>query len=110
MRRVVLPASLAFGTAERLHRFGVSAAPPSELRYVAYPWVVPAARLRAAGWRPVYDNETALRALLADVAERQAMPGRRVGARDASLGAAGAAVAMVGTAALLRQARRRRRH
>lgn len=109
MRRVVLPASLAFGTAERLHRFGVSAAPASELRYVAYPWVVPSTRLREAGWRPSCDNVTALRILLADVAERQAASGRRVGPRDASLGAAGAAVAMVGTAALLRQARRRRR-
>jgi nucleoside-diphosphate-sugar epimerase len=108
MRRVVLPASLAFGTAERLHRFGVSPAPPSDLRYVAYPWVVPATRLRATGWRPSCDNVTALQVLLADVAERQAAPGRRAGPREGSLGAAGAAVAMVGTAALLRQARRRR--
>ncbi len=54
MRRVVIPASLAFGTAERLHRFGVSAAPPSELRYVAYPWVVSSRRgcARPAGTPP----------------------------------------------------------
>jgi nucleoside-diphosphate-sugar epimerase len=105
MRRLVLPAALAFGTAERLHRLGVSPAPASELRYVSYPWVVPCTRLLAAGWRPAYDNVSALTALLADVG---AAGGRR-GLREAPLSAAGAAVAMVGTAALLRQARRRRR-
>jgi nucleoside-diphosphate-sugar epimerase len=105
MRRLVLPAALAFGTAERLHRLGVSPAPASELRYAAYPWVVPSTRLLAAGWRPTHDNASALAALLADVG---AAGGRR-GLRETPLSAAGAAVAMVGTAALLRQARRRRR-
>ncbi|HEX3826270.1 MAG TPA: NAD-dependent epimerase/dehydratase family protein [Sporichthyaceae bacterium] len=105
MRRLVLPAALAFGTAERLHRVGVSPAPASELRYVSYPWVVPCTRLLAAGWRPAYDNASALAVLLADMG---AAGGRR-GLREAPLSAAGAAMAMVGTAALLRQARRRRR-
>jgi nucleoside-diphosphate-sugar epimerase len=105
MRRLVLPVALAFGTAERLHRVGVSTAPASELRYVSYPWVVPCTRLLAAGWRPTYDNASALAALLADVG---AAGGRR-GLREVPRSAAGAAVAMVGTAALLRQARRRRR-
>lgn len=103
LRRVTLPSTLAFGAAERISRFGVGAAPASELRYVAYPWVVSADRLRTAGWRAEYDNVAALRAMLADIAGRDT-PGRR-----ASLGAAGAAVAMMGTAAILRQARRRRR-
>jgi nucleoside-diphosphate-sugar epimerase len=103
IRRTTLPASLAFGAAERRARFGVNAAPPSELRYVAYPWVVSSDRLRAAGWRAAYDNTSALQAMMRDLAVRNT-PGHR-----ASLGAAGAAVAMMGTAAILRQARRRRR-
>ncbi|MGQ0625146.1 MAG: NAD-dependent epimerase/dehydratase family protein [Sporichthyaceae bacterium] len=107
LRRVSVPASIAFGAAERLSRLGVTAAPASDLRYLAYPWAISSGRLRAAGWRPVHDNISALHALLEDLAER-ADSGRRPGARESSLGAAGAAVAMMGTAALLRQARRRR--
>jgi nucleoside-diphosphate-sugar epimerase len=104
MRRVSVPAGLAFGTAERLHRFGVSPAPPSELRYVAYPWVIPSTRLLAAGWRPAHDNLAALQALLADLAANET----RRGLPQSGSVAAGAAVAMVGTAALLRRARGRR--
>lgn len=104
MRRVSIPSARAFGTAERMQRFGLLNASPGELRYIAYPWVVPATRLREAGWRPAYDNLAALQALLDDVARS----GRRRGLRENSLSAAGAAVAMVGTAALLREVRRRR--
>ena len=103
MRRVTLPASLAFAAAERISRVGGGSAPASELRYVTYPWVVSSERLRTAGWRPTHDNTAALQAMLADI-EARSMPGHRT-----SLGAAGAAVAMMGTAAILRQARRRRR-
>lgn len=105
MRRMDLPAGVAFGTAERLHRLGVLPMPASDLAYVVYPWVVPVTRLRAAGWTPVHDNETCLGVLLAEVAGRRAVAGRRVDRRDAALGAAGAAVALVGTAAVWRQAR-----
>lgn len=109
MRRIELPASLAFGTAERLHRLGLIPAPASDLQYVVHPWVVPATRLRAAGWRPTYDNVTALGVLLDQVSGHHALAARRVGRRDAAVGAAGAAVAVVGTAALVRRARHRRR-
>ena len=109
MRRIELPASLAFGTAERLHRLGVLPAPASDLQYVMYPWVVSSDRLRAAGWLPTYDNPTALGVLLEQVRGHHALGARRVGRRDATIGAAGAAVAVVGTAALVRAARRKRR-
>jgi nucleoside-diphosphate-sugar epimerase len=109
MRRIELPASLAFGTAERLHRLGILPAPASDLQYVVHPWVVPASRLREAGWRPAYDNPTALGLLLEQVRGHHAVAARRVGKRDATIGAAGAAVAVVGTAALVRAARKRRR-
>lgn len=108
LRRIELPSSLAFGTAERLHRLGVIPAPASDLQYVVHPWVVSSARLRAAGWRPVYDNATVLGLLLEQVSGHHAIAARRVGKRDATLGA-GAAVAAVGTAALVRIARRKRR-
>jgi hypothetical protein len=109
MRRIELPASLAFGTAERLHRLGVLPAPASDLQYVVHPWVVSSAKLRAAGWLPTYDNPTALGILLEQARGHHAVAARRIGKRDATLGAAGAAVAVVGTAALVRAARRKRR-
>ena len=100
-RRLELPVGLAFSTAERLHRLGVTSAPASELAYTLHPWVVDASRLRSTGWSPTWDNEAALRALLSE--ER----GRGLRRRDAALGAAGATVAVIGTAALVRAARRR---
>ncbi|MFP5333868.1 MAG: NAD-dependent epimerase/dehydratase family protein [Actinomycetes bacterium] len=109
MRRLELPVALALGTAQRLHRARVLPMPPEDLAYVVYPWVVPSTRLREAGWRPRYDNETCLGVLLEEVRGRHAVAGRRVDRKDAALGAAGAAVALVGTAAAWRQARSRRR-
>ena len=108
LRRIELPATLAFGTAERLHRLGVIPAPASDLQYVVHPWVVTSARLREAGWTPTYDNPTALGLLLEEVSGHHALGSRRIGKRDATIGA-GAAVAVVGTAALVRIARKKRR-
>ncbi|MFI6981658.1 NAD-dependent epimerase/dehydratase family protein [Embleya sp. NPDC050154] len=110
MRRMELPASLALGTAERLHRLGITPAPAGDLAYTMHGWVVPSERLRAAGWRPVWTNEAAFAVLLEDVDGRHALVARRLGRKDATtLGAAGATVALVGTAAIVRKVRRRRR-
>ncbi|MFF2041199.1 NAD-dependent epimerase/dehydratase family protein [Kitasatospora sp. NPDC058170] len=111
IRRMELPASLALGTAARLHRLGLTPAPAGDLAYTMYPWVVSGSRLHEAGWRPVYSNEQVLAELLAQVAGKHAVAGRRLGGKEAatSLGAAGATVALVGTAALVRRARKRRR-
>jgi len=100
-RRVELPASVAFGTAERLHRLGVSTASPRELDHLLAPVVVAGERLRASGWTPQWTNQAALAAHLA---ERTG-----AGSRSSAYTAAGATVALLGTAALVRQARRRRR-
>lgn len=109
MRHVELAAATAFGTAERLHRVGVLPAPAAELAYTVYPWTVAADRLRQAGWEPRWSTAECLDVLLEGVQGRLAVAGRRVGARDAAaLGAAGAAVALIGTAAVWRQARSRR--
>jgi nucleoside-diphosphate-sugar epimerase len=107
MRRLEVPAGLAFSTAERLHRVGVLPTPASELAYVVHPWVIGSTTLAAAGWVPAHDNEGCLRELLEEVSGRRTVVGRRVDRRDAAMGAAGAAVALVGTAAILRQARSR---
>ncbi len=90
MRRLVLPAALAFGAAERLHRVGVSPAPAGELRYVAYPWVVPSTRLLAAGWRP---DPRQRRRHSPNCSPRPRPPAGRRGLRETPLSAAGAAVA-----------------
>ncbi len=107
MRRVELSSSLAFGTAERLHRVGLLPAPASDLAYVVHPWAVSSSGLRAAGWVPMYDNETCLGELLEQVRGHHAVAARRLDRKDAALGAAGAAVALVGTAAIVRRRRRR---
>ncbi|GAA2776714.1 MULTISPECIES: NAD-dependent epimerase/dehydratase family protein [Kitasatospora] len=111
IRRMELPASLALGTAARLHRLGLTPAPAGDLAYTMYPWVVSGSRLHEAGWRPLYSNEQVLAELLAQVSGKHAVAGRRLGGKEAatSLGAAGATVALVGTAALVRRARKRRR-
>lgn len=110
MRRIELAAATAFGTAERLHRVGVLPAPASELAFVVYPWTVAADRLHEAGWTARWSSAACLDVLLEGVQGRVAVAGRRVGTRDAAaLGAAGAAVAVIGTAAVWRQARARRR-
>jgi nucleoside-diphosphate-sugar epimerase len=108
-RHIELPSSVAFGTAERLHRLGVTPAGSSDLQFLVHPWVVEPARLAKAGWRPAFDNESALAVAVAESAGRLAIGGHRLGRRDAAAGAAvGATVALVGTAALVRRARRRR--
>lgn len=109
MRSLVVPAAVAFATAERLHRVGVLPAPASELRYLAHPWVVGSQRLTAAGWRPQWTNEAALEAHLAE-SGKGGREGHRLQRKDATRAAAGAAVAVVGTVAIAKaRANRRRR-
>ena len=108
LRRVELPAGLTFGAVQRLHRVGITPAPATDLRYVVYPWVVDCATLRAAGWRPAHDNTAALATLLDQRAGHHAVAGRRLAGKEATITAAGATVAVIGTAAIVRRARRRR--
>lgn len=112
MKSIELPARLTFGTAERLHRLGVTLAPATELRYAVYPWVVDCATLRAAGWRPEHDNAAALSELMAARVGHHAVAGRRITRRDTAITAAGAAAgtaAVIGTAAIVHHARRSRK-
>jgi nucleoside-diphosphate-sugar epimerase len=109
LRRIELPAGLTFGTAQRLHRAGITPAPVTDLHFVVYPWVVDCLTLREAGWKPSFDNAAALGVLLEERAGRHTVAGRRLDRKDAAITAAGATVAVVGTAAIVREVRRRRR-
>ncbi|WP_413224488.1 NAD-dependent epimerase/dehydratase family protein [Streptosporangium longisporum] len=109
LRRLELPAGLTFGTAQRLHRIGVTPAPATDLHYVVYPWVVDCAALREAGWRPLWTNEATFKQLLELRGGRHTVVGRRLSGKEATLTAAGATVAVLGTAAIVRAARKKRR-
>jgi nucleoside-diphosphate-sugar epimerase len=109
LRRIELPAGVTFATAQRLHRAGITPALVADLRYVVYPWVVDCQALRQAGWRPSVTNAEALAVLLEQRAGHHAVAGRRLAKKDATITAAGATVAVIGTAAIVRQVRKRRR-
>jgi nucleoside-diphosphate-sugar epimerase len=109
MKSFELPARLTFGTAQRLHRMGVTPAPAADLRYAVYPWVVDCAALRVAGWHPSYGNAQALSLLLAARGGHHAVAGRRIARKEAALTAAAGTAAVIGTAAIVRAARRRNR-
>jgi nucleoside-diphosphate-sugar epimerase len=109
LRRIELPAGVTFATAQRLHRAGITPAPVSDLHYVVYPWVIDCQALREAGWRPTVTNAEALQVLLEQRAGHHAVAGRRLARKDATITAAGATVAVIGTAAIVRQVRKRRR-
>jgi nucleoside-diphosphate-sugar epimerase len=113
MRSIVLPSSLAFATADRLHRIGALAAPSSDLYFLVHPWVVGSQRLRASGWEPRWSNEAALRDHLQGLGDRAGRSLLVVDRRDATRAAAGAAagagatLAVLGSLALARARRRR---
>jgi nucleoside-diphosphate-sugar epimerase len=109
LKRIELPAGLTFATAQRLHRAGITPAPVNDLHFVVFPWVVDCRALREAGWHPSYDNAAAVQVLLDQRAGHHAVAGRRLDRKDATITAAGATVAVIGTAAIVRHARRRRR-
>ncbi len=110
IRRMELPSAVALGAAARLHRIGLTPSPAGDLAYTMHPWVVSVSGLHAAGWRPRWTNEEVLAELLQEVAGRHTVVGRRLGRKDAATaaGAAGATVALLGAAAAVRRARKRR--
>lgn len=108
MRPVELSQSAAMGIAHRLHRIGSLPAPATDLAYIAHPWVVSSATLRAQGWRAAYDNATCLQILLDDARAHRMGAARRFDRKDgAALGAASAAVAVGATAAIMRRRRQK---
>jgi hypothetical protein len=69
--------------------------------------VVDCAALRRVGRRPRFSNEVARSVLLADRADHTAAVRRRITRKDAAIMAAGAAAAVIGTAAIVRHARKK---
>ncbi len=103
------PAGLALGAAERLHRLHLTPAPATDLQYVMHPWAVSAGRPRPASNRSTGTRRPSRRCSTRWPATTPRWPGASVKDAAASLGAAGATVALVGTAALVRRARKKRR-
>jgi nucleoside-diphosphate-sugar epimerase len=107
MLRVELSESMALGIGQRLHRVGILPFPASDLAFAVYPWDISSATLAEAGWQPAYDNMTCLVTLIDSITGHHAVGARRLDRKDAALGAASAAVALVGTAAIMRRRRRK---
>ncbi len=101
-RRLELPPAVALSTADRLHRYGVVPLSRRELERVLAPLVLDPASLRAAGWSAGVEQRRG-------AGGPPGRPRRRTGRGPGVGAAAGATVALVGTAALVRAARRKRR-
>lgn len=106
IRTIELTRTTAFAMAESLHQIGVLPAPPVDMEYAVYDWTVMPTRLLEAGWRPQHSSSECVAILMQQTRGKVGVGGRRVAPRDAAaLGAAGAAVAVLGTAAAWRQVR-----
>lgn len=108
LKAIEMPAKVTLATGQRLHRMGLTPASAADLRYLVYPWVVDCAVLSEAGWHPAFGNEVAFEVLLSQRAGKHAVAGRRVARKEAAITAAGATAAVIGTAVIVRRARRRR--
>lgn len=100
--RVELSAAVAQATAARLRRARLVQV-ADELPYLTFPWVVDPAALRAAGWEP---SRSAAEAVQDHQAVAQGLADESH--RHAGATVAGATVALVGSAALVRRVRGRR--
>jgi hypothetical protein len=110
-RPIVFAEAAAVGAAEALSRAGILKAPVGDLPYVLHPWVVAADGLAQAGWVSTHSSASALESLIESLGVPLLLDRTRLGARGAltaTASAAGAGVAILGTAAVLRRARRRR--
>lgn len=104
-RAVELPEGVAFSMAERLFRAGLTAAPPSELRYLMHPWVIDSSAIRERGWKPRYTNADALREM-AEASRSFISIGRTRMRKESLAKGAAATLGAVGTMALARRRRR----
>ncbi|MCU1486332.1 MAG: hypothetical protein JWN67_3078 [Actinomycetia bacterium] len=106
--RVRLPEKVVTGFAGFLWRWKVGRMPPGLVPYTMHSWVVANDRLKAAGWAPSHSNEETYVDATEGTPWSQLSPKRR---QELALGGAGLAVlgAAVGTFAVVRRLRRRRR-
>ncbi|BDZ41013.1 hypothetical protein GCM10025865_03120 [Paraoerskovia sediminicola] len=107
LRTIAVPVETAFGMADRLRRTGVVPSGSGDLAFVLFDWTVSSRRLLDAGWRPERSTADCLAEVAGSRPAGTTIGWRRVGSRDAAaVGAAGAAVAALATAVLVRRARR----
>lgn len=109
IQRVELGETVAFAAADRLARTKVGVSPAEELAFSVHSWLVDPGRLLAAGWLPRYDAAACVEALADSVRGRVVLAGRSAQGRDVAWTAAGAALAAIATATLVRRSRARRR-
>ena len=110
MRRIELPGShrVRHGGAAAPARHDAGAGERARIHRGALGRALRAACARPAGGR-AHDNADALAALMTENATVERRATAAGSGRDATLGAAGATVAVLGTAAVVRQIRRQRR-
>ena len=107
LKEVVISAKQAFSLGEGLSRVGIISAPVSDLNYSIYPWNVWAKKLYDHGWRNKWSSKAGFEYLIKELHEQKRSGQKRGFRPDATtLGAAGAAVAVLATAAILRRTRR----
>ena len=106
-RRLEVPERVAFTTAERLGRVGVSSAVPGELHYHMHQWVLDNQRLRATGWTPRSSTVAAMAAAGQSLPEGVQV-GRLQMRRSNIYRGAAAGLALVAALAIARQRQARR--
>lgn len=107
-RRIEFPEAVAFSVSERLWRAGITTAPPGELHYVMYPWVLDNAKIRATGWAPRFSNGEAVLAAMQAHAEWVTIGRARARKRTIARGTVGS-LGLAGALLAVRRSRRRRR-
>jgi nucleoside-diphosphate-sugar epimerase len=88
-----LPAEVLERWLRRTWDLGIGDVPAGVVPYLAHPWVIDNARLRAAGWEPTHSNTDAIREAVAALPPRDNRPAMVAGAGGLLL-VAGAAVAV----------------
>jgi len=106
--RLRLPVRVVTAVAGVLWRWKVGRMPPGLVPYTMHPWVVANDRLKAAGWTPHHSNDETYVDATTGTPWSQLNPKRR---QELTLAAAasGVVAAAVGSVALVRRLRRRRR-
>jgi nucleoside-diphosphate-sugar epimerase len=108
-RRLAIPEAVAFGITRGLWARHLASVSPGGLHYLMHPWVVSAARIKAAGWQPTRSNRETLREFAAEHHGRWRIGTREVRSRDVVVGGCTVVCAVAGLVVGGRLARRARR-
>jgi UDP-glucose 4-epimerase len=106
-RSVELSEPVAFSIMDRMWSMGLAEAPAGMLHYVMYPWVISTEKLAEAGFEATRSNRETF-AEVAELARSHVRFGQRRVKRGDLVRGATAGIGLLGTAAALRVARRRR--